>query len=152
MSDGGQTAQSKPDHPLLRFVHGLLHWAEVFIAFCAMAVVVYGVVKLSILFFEVKGPDSITDFFKLFEEMLSALLLLVVGIELAIMLVLRRPESLLEIMFFVIARKVLIKTHHVYELLIAVVAIAILFAIKKYLMANDTLLLDTGRSSDPDDR
>ena len=70
----------------------------------------------------------------MFENILSALLLLVVGVELAIMLCLRRPESLIEIMFFVIARKVLIKTHHVYELIIAVAAMGALFAIDKYLV------------------
>ena len=68
-----------------------------------------------------------------FEELLSDLLLLVVGVELAIMLVRRTPESLVEVMFFVIARKMLIKTGAIYELLIGVVALAGLFAIRKYL-------------------
>lgn len=67
------------------------------------------------------------------EDLLSELLLLVVGVELAIMLVRRTPESLVEVMFFVIARKMLIKTGAIYELLIGVIALAGLFAIRKYL-------------------
>ena len=68
-----------------------------------------------------------------FEEVLSDILLLVVGVELAIMLIRRTPESLIEVMFFVIARKTLIKTENFYDLLIGVVALAGLFAIRKYL-------------------
>jgi hypothetical protein len=68
-----------------------------------------------------------------FEEVLSSILLLVVGVELAILLVRRTPESLVEVMFFVIARKMLIKTDTFYQLLIGVVALAGLFAIRKYL-------------------
>jgi len=69
----------------------------------------------------------------MFEGVLSDVLLLVVGVELAIMLVRRTPESLVEVMFFVIARKMLIKTDEFYELLIGVAALAGLFAIRKYL-------------------
>ncbi len=113
----------------------LLHWLEVALAACAVAVVVVGGIYLVRIFFEAGLPTELAEFSRVFEDILSALLLLVVGVELAIMLWLRRPESLIEIMFFVIARKVLIKTEHVYELLIAVAAMAALFAIDKYLVA-----------------
>ena len=81
--------------------------------------------------------------------LLSGLLLLIVGVEVALVLILRRPENLLEIMFFVIARKVLIKTEHVYELLIAVVAIGALFAIRKYLMVNSSKSQPEAQQADP---
>jgi hypothetical protein len=71
---------------------------------------------------------------KTIEEVLSDILLLVVGVELAIMLIRRRPEDLVDIIFFVIARKMLIRTGGFYELLIGVVALAGVFAIRKYLM------------------
>ena len=45
----------------------------------------------------------------------------------------RSPESLVEVMFFVVARKMLIQSHAVWELLIGVGAIAGLFAVRKYL-------------------
>ena len=121
----------------LNTVRECLHWFEVLIAFGALGLVILGAVQLIGLVSSVGDPGNMPEFFASFEELLSALLLLIVGVELAIMLILRRPESLLEIMFFVIARKVLIKTEHVYELLLAVIAIAMLFAVKKYLMTND---------------
>jgi hypothetical protein len=69
------------------------------------------------------------------------------GIELAILLVRRTPESLVEVMFFVIARETLIKTGPFYELLIGVVALAGLFAIRKYLAEKrpSRRLLDAGK-------
>ena len=69
-----------------------------------------------------------------FEDVLSDILLLVVGIELAIMLVKRNPTSLVEVMFFVIARKMLIKTETFIDLLIGVTALAGMFAIRKFLI------------------
>ncbi len=122
------------NNKFIRVVPELLHWLEVVLAFCAVAVVLIGVVYLFKMFIATGFPDELAEFSEMFENILSALLLLVVGVELAIMLCLRRPESLIEIMFFVIARKVLIKTHHVYELIIAVAAMGALFAIDKYLV------------------
>jgi hypothetical protein len=131
----------KPAPLMLRFrrrVRECLHWFEVVIAFGAIAIVIAGSVQLVCLMTDIEHPKGMSEFFVSYEELLSALLLLIVGVELAIMLILRRPENLLEIMFFVIARKVLIKTEHVYELLIAVIAIGVLFAIRKYLLVNDS--------------
>lgn len=114
----------------------VVHWLTLALALCVTIIVIAGGACLFRLVPSEGIPDTLADFYPMFEAALSALLLLVVGLELVVMLVLRRPESLVEIMFFVIARKVLIKTDHVYELLIAVVAIAALFAVKKYLMAD----------------
>lgn len=115
-------------------VREVLYGLEALIACGAIAVVVLGAIQLVKLAPGVGRTEGIQDFFTVFEGLLSALLLLIVGVELAILLILHRPESLVEIMFFVIARKVLIKTEQVYELLLAVIAIGILFAVWKYLM------------------
>jgi len=124
--------------PKARFSNGLrevLHWLEILIAIGAIVFVVIGAVQVAGMSAHLLSVDGLKGFSVGFEEILSALLLLVVGVELAIMLVLRRPESLVEIMFFVIARKVLIKTEHVYDLLMAVAAIGGLFAIERYLIS-----------------
>lgn len=123
---------AKIPHNALQMFSIALHWFEVGVAGLCVVFVGLGVGHmigdighLS----ELIGSDLHHEF----EELLSNILLLVVGIELAIMLVRRTPESLVEVMFFVIARKMLIKTHNVYELLIGVAALAGLFAIRKYL-------------------
>lgn len=110
-----------------------LHWFEVGLA--AVCVVFVGIGAVFLLSEAGHFEMSIVQagLHHSFEELLSDVLLLVVGIELAIMLIRRTPESLVEVMFFVIARKMLIKTDHVVELLIGVAALGGLFAIRKYL-------------------
>lgn len=110
-----------------------LHWFEVGLAGISTVFVLLGTAYMigEVTHFN----SSITEvgLHTGFEDILSDILLLVVGVELAIMLVRRTPESLVEVMFFVIARKMLIKTGNIYELLIGVVALGGLFAIRKYL-------------------
>ena len=113
----------------------MLHWIEVLLACLSLAYVLIG---FFILLFEIPETTTLIGSHGVhgtLEEILSDILLLVVGVELAIMLVRRTPESLVEVMFFVIARKMLIKTDNFYEILIGVIALAGLFAIRKYLEA-----------------
>lgn len=73
------------------------------------------------------------DIYNIFRDMLGYLLLLVIGLELALMLIRHTPGSVIEVMFFAIARKILIYTNETYEFLIGVVALAGLFAIRRFL-------------------
>jgi hypothetical protein len=142
---------TKPVSIMIKFrrtVRECLHWLEAMIAFGAIAVVLVGGGQLLWIVLDLSCPENMQEFVQVFEELLSGLLLLIVGVEVALVLILRRPENLLEIMFFVIARKVLIKTHHVYELLIAVVAIGALFAIRKYLLVAKSKETDPAESTD----
>ncbi len=63
-------------------------------------------------------------------------LLLIVGIELVLMLLTHSATSILELVLFAIARKMLVYSETMLELLIATAAIAIVFAIKKYLIGS----------------
>jgi hypothetical protein len=110
-----------------------LHWIEVLLAVLSLVYVFIGFI---ILLFEIPAATALIGSHGVkgsLEGILSDILLLVVGVELAIMLVRRTPESLVEVMFFVIARKMLIKTDNFYEILIGVIALAGLFAIRKFL-------------------
>ncbi len=71
-----------------------------------------------------------------FEAFLGQALLLVVGIELFIMLTLHTSGSIIEVLLYAIARKLLLihKTNGMMEILLGVFAIAGLFLIKKYLI------------------
>ena len=110
-----------------------LHWFEVGLAALTMVFVVLALGYFIEEIFHFQDMVINSNMHIVLEEILADILLLVVGIELAIMLIRRTPESLVEVMFFVIARKMLIKTDHIYELLLGVIAIAGLFAIRKYL-------------------
>jgi len=77
-----------------------------------------------------------------FERILSMTLTLVIGIEFTKMLFKHTPESVLDVLLFAIARQVVMYHERTMDLLFGIVAIAGLFAIKKYLVdkkSNDTL-------------
>lgn len=122
-----------PKSDLRNLLPELLHWLEVAVAAIAVIFVAIGAVSLLLSiggFWAELGRQGIQQ---TFQSVLSDILLLVVGIELAILLVRRTPESLVEVMFFVIARKMLLETEAFYELLLGIAALAALFAIRKYL-------------------
>jgi hypothetical protein len=112
--------------------HGL-HLFEIGVAILSIVFVAIGLFYLSgeILHFTHHVQEH--SLHHVLEELLADILLLVIGIELAIMLIRRTPESLVEVMFFVIAFKMLIETTMFYELIIGVAALAGLFAVRKYL-------------------
>lgn len=131
-----ETAFSKwhiREYRVLDLLAEILHWVEVLLAGLSVAFVAIGIFYLvgELLHFQ-DGIEELS-LHTSFEELLSDVLLLVVGIELALMLVRRTPESLIEVMYFVVARKMLIKADTFWDLILGVAALAGLFAIRKYL-------------------
>ena len=132
--NNNKSAESNGDSGrLLELIAQILHWFETLLAIISIIFVAIGIVYLVGEIGQFWGHIDHGNLHDVFEETLSSILLLVVGVELAILLVRRTPESLVEVMFFVIARKMLIKTDTFYQLLIGVIALAGLFAIRKYL-------------------
>lgn len=72
--------------------------------------------------------------YRLFQDFLSHVLLLVIGLEFVLMLVAHTDTSIIYLITVVISRKMLIYGENTIDLLLGVVAIFILFAIKKYLV------------------
>lgn len=72
-------------------------------------------------------------------DLLGQILLLVIAVELVVMLSLHLPGAVLEVLLYAIARKLLLlpKNSGMGDLLLGIIAIAGLFAIKKYLLSND---------------
>lgn len=75
--------------------------------------------------------------YDLFEGLLAHILLLVIGLELAMMLVNHTTSAVIEVMLYAVARKMLIYTHSTYEMLAGVVALAGIFVIRKYLFCSE---------------
>ncbi|GAA0710768.1 phosphate-starvation-inducible PsiE family protein [Paraclostridium ghonii] len=74
-----------------------------------------------------------------FNSLLGQILLLVIGIELVVMLSLHIPGALIEALLYAIARKIILlpKGEGMLEVLLGIIAIAGLFAIRKYLITDD---------------
>ena len=69
-----------------------------------------------------------------FTEFLGNALTLLIGVEFVKMLAKHTAENLLEVLMFAIARQMVVEHLNMVERLIGVVAIAVIFAIRKYLL------------------
>jgi cell division protein FtsW (lipid II flippase) len=122
------------EYKVLDILSEFLHWFEVALAAISVAFVAVGVIYLLGELLTFRGAIEESNLHTSYEELLSDILLLVVGVELALMLVRRTPDSLIEVMFFVVARKMLIKADSFWDLILGVAALAGLFAIRMYLV------------------
>ncbi|MGM9531951.1 hypothetical protein [Intestinibacter sp.] len=115
----------------------IAHFSEILLSMVILLVIFLGIFDILreiyaayiVDFAHPVNYDQLNDF-------LAQILLLVIGVELVIMLCLHLPETLLEVLLYAIARKLLLvpKTAGVADLLLGVLAIAGIFFIKKYLM------------------
>lgn len=73
-----------------------------------------------------------------FTEFLGNALTLLIGVEFVKMLAKHTAENLLEVLMFAIARQMVVEHLNMSETLIGVVAIGIIFAIRKYLLLKNS--------------
>ena len=103
---------------------------EIFIAAILLVIVFVKIFDTSFLLL---GWD-ITFLTHDFENILARIFNLVIGIEFTKMLVKHTPETVLDVLLFVIARQLIIVVEGSVNMLLGVSAIAGIFAIKKYLV------------------
>ncbi|WP_455542021.1 phosphate-starvation-inducible PsiE family protein [Intestinibacter sp.] len=118
-----------------RFIK-VAHIFEVLLAVVILIVVFLGMFDILRVIYSAYVVDfkHPVDYDKL-NYFLAQILLLVIAVELVIMLCLHKAETLLEVLLYAIARKLLLipKSSGVGELFLGVLAIAAIFFIKKYL-------------------
>ncbi|MGO5074620.1 hypothetical protein ACTQ4K_11860 [Clostridium sporogenes] len=85
--------------------------------------------------------DAISSY-DMFQQFLSHLLLLVIALELALMLVKHTPNSVVEVMLYAIARKMLVYASSSLEIFLGVLSLAVIFFIKKYLFSEQDKKLE----------
>lgn len=113
---------------------GILIW-ETLLALFVLLSVVAGSVDLvryiSTLLLRTRLPQL--DPYATFQALISHVLLLVVGLELGIMLIRHTPGSVIEVLLYVAARKLLSPQTSMLDFFTGVVAIGGLFAVRKFL-------------------
>lgn len=113
-----------------------IKWFEVILAVLIMIAVLLSGKDLINIIYKVYVTEAINSY-SIFQNFLSHLLLLVVGLELALMLIKHTPANVLEVMLYAIARKMLIYTNTTTDILIGVIALALIFIIDKYFHTKD---------------
>ena len=106
-------------------------WLEIMIAIILILAITLSCV---VVVLNTCGLSIHTGSFQL-EIFLKTVLTLVVGIEFAKMLILHTPESVLEVLLYAVARQIVIYHDSALENLVGVLAVGVIFAIRKYLSA-----------------
>lgn len=75
--------------------------------------------------------------YEMFEAFLAYALILIVGIELILMILYHSTRSILELILFVIARKMLVYSYTMEDLVLGTIAIFLVFVILRYLVPMD---------------
>lgn len=117
-------------------IRKITFYLEFILALFIIASVVIGMVDLVryiVLIFNTNPIDT----YELFEKFLGHVLLMVVGVELVIMLVYHSPSSVLEVLLYAVARKLLIGNQGMIDFAMGILAIAAIFAIRRFLFVED---------------
>lgn len=122
-------------HKLIKYTYYL----EIILALFIIAATIVGMVDLARYLGLILKTNAI-ETYVIFQKFLGHVLLLVVGVELVIMLLSHSTSSVLEVMLYAIARKLLIYSDTTLDIAIGIVAIAMIFAIRKYLFTKEIKL------------
>lgn len=98
--------------------------------------IIIGLLDL-VKFFPIIFVAEPSESYQIFEDFLGYALVLIVGIELMLMIINHSTRAILELILFVIARKMLIYAHTMLDLVLGTLAIAIVFAIIRFLIYSD---------------
>lgn len=111
-------------------------WIEVILAVFIMATVLVSIKDVVILISDVFATEP-NSTYSVLQGLLSHILLLVVGLELALMLISHTAGSVLEVILYAIARTMLISSTNSVDIILGVISIGMIFAIDKYLHTKD---------------
>lgn len=114
----------------------LTYVLEMVIAVLVSIGIIIGLVDL-IRFFPAILTANRTDSYAIFQEFLGYSLVLIVGVELMLMIIKHSTREVLNLILFVIARKMLIYSQSMLDLVLGTLAIVLVFIIIKYLVPAD---------------
>ena len=114
----------------------ILHAMEFIIAVLTL------IVLLGMLGMEIYKMFTVSDYFASMDTYLHNILTIVVGLEFVRMLIDMTPANTLEVLIMATARQIIMNHESTTTLLIGIVCIAILFAVRRYLIPRSDLTLD----------
>ena len=124
---------------MTQHLHSSAGFLEIIMALIIGGAVILGIPDLfKYIVIIIQSPRDIS--YEVFQEFLKHVLLLVVGLELMMMVVTHSHESMLTLVLFVIARKMLIYAHGMTEILLGTVSIGIIFFVMRFFTKDDHML------------
>ena len=132
MQDEYGGALKKAEKIMKRFIL----WIEIIMAIFIIVTVLLSGKDVIVLIYTVFVTEASASY-EVLQSLLAHILLLVVGLELALMLITHSAGNVLEVILYAIARKMLISSTNYIDILVCVIALAFIFAVDKYLHTND---------------
>ena len=118
-------------------IYNVARYTEIILSIVILVVIALAGLRLIMSISEVSIWDMDISFFT---EFLANALSLVVGVEFVKMLCRHSAQTVVEVLMFATARQMVVEHMDPIQTLIGVLAIAILFAIRKFLMTEDTAM------------
>lgn len=112
-------------------IYNIARYTEILLSVVILVVIAFAGVRL---IGEVADTSILKMDAEFFTEFLSSGLSLVVGVEFVKMLCRHSSQTVVEVLMFATARQMVVEHLKTWQTLVGVIAIAILFAIRKYLM------------------
>ena len=116
------------------FIYNIARYTEILLSIVILIVIALAGLRLIYTITETSVMNMDIDFFT---EFLANALSLVVGVEFVKMLCRHSAQTVVEVLMFATARQMVVEHMAPAQTLIGVIAIAILFAIRKFLMTED---------------
>ncbi len=123
------------------YINTIVHILELIIAIIIVFFIVIGLYNI-IDYVKEFLQSGATNSYEVFQNFLGYALSLIVGAEFIKMILHNSTEALLELILFVIARKMLIYSSTLLDLVLGTIALLIVFVIMKYLLTDSSINLD----------
>lgn len=119
-----------------KYLVGLLRIVNIFeiiVSIMLIAGVIFAVPDILKYYVEILHSDELASY-EIFQHFLSHVLLLVIAIEFVVLMIAHTDTNIIHLILLVISRKMLVYSDTMVDLLIATIAIAIIFAVRKFLV------------------
>ena len=127
------------NNKVVKKIRSLILYIEIFIGIVIALAVILGIPDLfryiAIILTSTKEVS-----YETFANFLKHVLMLVVGLEMMMMILTHSHESILTLVLFVIARKMLIYADSMFDIFIGTLSIAVIFFVLRFFTGNDKLL------------
>lgn len=125
----------------------LVNLFEIVVSIMLIAGVIISVPDILKYYLKILTSDA-TLSYKIFQNFLSHVLLLVIAIEFVVLMIAHTDANIIHLILLVISRKMLVYSDNMVDLLIATIAIAVLFAVRKFLLTGVNMDSTTNKQNE----
>ncbi|KXB71387.1 transporter associated domain-containing protein [Peptoniphilus sp. DNF00840] len=119
----------------------LVNIFEIVVSVLLIAGVIVSVPDIMKYYFKIITSDAGSSY-EIFQNFLSHVLLLVIAIEFVVLMIAHTDTNIIHLILLVISRKMLVYSDNMLDLLVATIAIAVLFAVRKFLLTGVNMVTD----------